>query len=745
MSAFSRILQIGIVCAPAALLPSCATPTSESPAITPTLTAKPPGTAPVATGLLPQGERPGARDRVGPGPVPPVTGPDVSSQAALLAPPLSGEAEALALEQVSLSAFINEVFANALKLTVHLDPKVASRTDLVTLRTGKALPAKELYGMATTVLASYGIAANWDGTVLNIIPTDALMSQMPEVIRSRALPELPSALRPVFQAVDLNEVSTTDMATWLNTVYGSKVKVLPSAKTNLLLLFGLPADVRAAVEAVQVLDRSRLAGKQSLRISPIYWSAPKLAEQLVTVLKAEGYDASASANAQGAAIMVIPIESSNSLIILASDPRVLGHVREWIDDFDRPANADPQNNIFLYSVQNTTAQSLGQTVLSVVGSLSQLGGATPAGPEAPLEGAGSTRIPPAAFGGASAAAARTTTGQAVPPPPAPTAESGASQATLKTGTRLIVDHDRNAVIVVGTAQEYERLRPLLTALDVPPLEVLIEVTVAELTLNDNTNLGIQWTLQNTIGNGTIQSLGTGSNVITSGGGGGGGFGLPSSGFNYTLLNGLGQVRLALNALAQNTQLNILSTPRVLARSGASASIQVGSQVPVLTGQTTSSQAQVGGNSGILQSIEYQQTGVLLTVNPVVHSGNRVDLTVSQEVSSAIPNTTSSLSSTPVIQNRDVKTQLSLGDGQTVVLGGMISDTTTTNNEGIPYLKDIPVLGMAFKSQSVGRVRTELLVFITPYVVTNDSDAASLTKQLRDQMQSWPPAATTLQF
>jgi len=745
MSAFSRILQIGIVCAPSVLLLSCTEPNTEgshplASALTPTIEGKPRGAAPEVTPLLSQTGRASTKERFGPGPVPPVTGPNSSAPEAIAPPSLTGEAEALALEQVSLSAFINEVFANALKLTVRMDQRVASRTDLVTLRTGKPLPAKELYGMATTVLQSYGIATSWDGSVLNFVPSDALLAQMPEIIRSRALPELPAALRPIFQAVDLNEVSSADMASWLTTVYGTKVKVLPSNKSNLLMLFGLPADVRSAVEAIQVLDRARLAGRQSLRVSPIYWPAARLAEQLTTVLRAEGYDASNSAG-QAAAIMLIPIEASNSLVVLASDPKVIAHVRQWVDDFDRPANADPQNNIFVYQVQNTTAQSLGQTILNVVGgNLAALAPAPGATTEVPLEGAGQTRIPPPAFG--------TTGPQAQanqPKPQTGASEAGTTAGTLRTGTRLITDKDRNALILVGTAQEYERLRPLLIALDVPPLEVLIEVTVAELTLNDSTNLGIQWTLLNNIGGGHVQSVGTGSNVITSGGGGGGGFGLPASGFNYTLLNGLGQVRLALNALAQNTQINVLSTPRVLARSGSAASIQVGSQVPVLTGQTTSSQAQVGGNSGILQSIEYQQTGVLLTVNPVVHSGNRVDLTVSQEVSSAVPNTTSSLTSTPVIQNRDVKTELTLGDGQTVVLGGLISDTTTANDEGVPFLKDIPFLGLAFKSQSVGRVRTELLVFITPYVVTNDADAASLTKQLRDQMQAWPPASTEMKF
>ena len=759
MSPISRVVRIGIACASAALVPSCAPKPIEAPRQPiPTFEQKPPSGPQSLSPLLPElNVNRTARDRVASGPTPTAGGPEATGLAAVSTPPIEGETEALGLEQVNLPVFVNEVFANALKLTVRIDQRVASRTDLVTLRTGAPLPATELYSMATKVLESYGVAASWDGHVLNIIPDDALMTQMPDVIRSRALPELPLPLRPIYQVVELREVSAGDMASWLGNVYGTKVKIFQSPKTNSVLLFGLPADVRAAVEAVQVLDKARLSGRRSLRINPTYWTAAKLAEQLVTVLKAEGYDASTSVSSQASAIMVIPIEASNSVILLAADPQLLAHARQWIDDFDQPANADPQSNIFVYSVRNTTADSLGSTVLGVLGGAS--GRAAVFGPEARLEGAGSTRVqmgtasPGIAAGGGPGAAGNqlqsATTGTA----PGAAGQggtgtggpaTGTTSTTLQSGTRLIVDRDRNALIIVGTAQEYERIRPLLTKLDVPPHEVLIEVTVAELSLTDSTNLGIEWSMLNHIGGGYTQSLGTTAGVVTAGGGGGGGLGIPAAGFNYTILNGIGQVRYALNALATNMRVNVLSTPRVLAKSGAQASIQVGTQVPIITSQGTTSQVQVGGNSGIIQSVEYQQTGVLLTVNPVVHSGDRVDLVVSQEVSSALPNTTSGISS-PVIQNRDVKTELTLGDGQTVVIGGMISDTRNNTDEGIPYLKDIPLVGLMFKSESTTRDRTELLVFITPYVISADTDSAAITRQFRDQMQNWKIPTPGLQF
>ena len=306
--------------------------------------------------------------------------------------------------------------------------------------------------------------------------------------------------------------------------------------------------------------------------------------------------------------------------------------------------------------------------------------------------------------------------------------------------------------MIGSAQDYDRVRPLLQALDKAPREALIEVTVAEVDLNDANNLGIEWTAVTPFGATRTQAFGTGGNVLTPplpGGAGGGsspGVGLPvgTTGFNYTILSNLGAVYAVLNALAQNNGLSVLSTPRVLAESGQAANIQVGTQVPVITGQTTTNVAQNAGTSGILQAIQYTQTGVLLSVRPVVHSGNRIDLTVSQEVSQALPNTTPGISS-PLIQNRNISTELSLSDGQTVVIGGMIAENRQDSDTGIPYLKNIPGLGLLFRSQMVSKSRTELLVFITPYVISNDSDAAAITRQFEEQMSKWNIPRTELHW
>lgn len=696
------------------------------------------------------------REAVAAGSPPPVTSA-AGSAASAAAPrlPLPAVAEALSLEQVSLPAFINEIFSKTLNLTVQIDPKVTARNDVVTLRTGRRLPADELFQMAKNILAGYGIGVSWDGSVLHIAPEEALLAQMPDLIRSRALPEMPVALRPVFQVVDLHQVSAADMAAWLTSAYGSKVKVFQAGKTPAVMLFGLPENVRAAVDAIGALDQARLAGRQSLRVSPVYWTAKDLAGKLVDVLHAEGYDV-ASSGTPGAqpgtqtTIMLVPVEANNSLIAFAADGKVLSHIRQWIADLDQPGQADPLRSVFIYMVQNTTAASLGRIVQGVLGGQA-VGGPTT---EVPLERAGRTRAASITGGTATAssgvggatASATPAAAPAAPPssgaaaasdaglPPAPLAESSAAGGS---NTRLVIDQARNALVIVGTAQDYQRIRPLLEALDKAPREALIEVTVAELTLSDSDNLGINWTSVNHLGNQYIQRLGTGANVVN-----GGGLALGTTGFNYAILNGVGDVRALLNTFAENKRLSVLSTPRVLAKSGSEAKIEVGTEVPIITSQGSTNTIQNAGTTGILQSIDYRKTGVLLTVRPVIHSGNRIDLTVSQEVSAALANTTPGITS-PLIQNRNVSTELSLSDGQTVVIGGLISENRNADDAGVPYLKDVPGLGLLFRSQTLSKDRTELLVFITPYVISGDADSAAITEQFRDQMRNWPIPSTRL--
>jgi general secretion pathway protein D len=346
------------------------------------------------------------------------------------------------------------------------------------------------------------------------------------------------------------------------------------------------------------------------------------------------------------------------------------------------------------------------------------------------------------LGGAAAVGAGAANSQ-LPPPVMTAAEriqserqaAATTPAAQGSGTvrnsKIVVNVATNSIIFQGTGEEYIQVQNLLKDLDRPSRTVLIEVTVAEVGLTNNENFGIEWAIANqTNSHGVVQGgtgfFGSAASTLASTG-----LGIGSAGLVLTQLNSAGQVRAVLNALASDNRSKILSAPRIVARSGETATITVGAQVPVIT----STQTGLTTGTGVLQSVQYLPTGVILKVKPIVFSSDRIDVEVSQEVSSA-ENTTTGVSSSPTIDTRKVETKIAMRDGATVLLGGLMSSTTNTGNSGVPLLKDIPLIGQIFRVDNNTVNKTELIVLITPYVIGDDIEAQSITDAFRHQLGNW---------
>lgn len=632
----------------------------------------------------------------------PVSGPTtVGLNAQKNMPPLTGAPITASLNNMPLPAFINEAYGNLLHVNYVLDPSLAKQTDLVTLRVSDAQTPQVFFNLVDQVLRRYGIASVWDGRVLNImLAKDAAGSESPILVSGRALPDVPESHRPVFQLVELHAVSNGDVARWLRTAYNDnpQLKIDEDINRNAVVLSGPPQLVAEAVKAVAVLDRPYLRGRYSVRLAPAFISAADLAPRLVDALRAEGLAASTQI-APGSSIIVLPVTAANTLLVFASDKKMLDHVIKWAKTLDQPNPTSSTDSVFYYPVQNTKAADIA-SILNGGGGQSNSAGLT-------MGSASST--PPGS--------AQATTG---------TTATTAVNASTTRRSSIMVDDSRNALIYRGDPAEWQRLLPLIKQMDVAARQVMIEVTIAEVTLDNSTQFGVNWLAKDSHGkyHGTWQrgTLGSGTSTTSS-----------TSGLSY-LVDVAGINRAQLTAIAQHSKVNILSTPRILVKSGQEASIDVGTEVPTLSAQTSSLQ-QTNGSSNILQSIQYRKTGVILDVKPTVYSDNRIDLDISQEVSEAQPIDPTSGVNSPAIFDRSLKTSLSLMDGGSVVLGGLISTKETVGNTGVPFLKDIPLLGNLFKSQSKDKTRTELLILIVPYIIDSHQQAKAITNAVIDSMPS----------
>ena len=607
----------------------------------------------------------------------------------------------VAFDQMPLPNFIQAVYGLILKKNYSMDPQVAARKDLVTLRAAQLQTPAQIETAARLLLKTYGVAVTDLGAGnIRITPDNTQTGYAPEILRGRALPEVPLPMRPIYQMVELQAVRSSEMVGWLTKIFGTRVTITDDAAHNTLILSGQGDEVTAVLEAIHVLDQPLMKGRHSLRINPVFWSAEELGKKLNEVLTAEGYAVANSPSGQ-AAINLIPIQGINALIVFAADPAVMQHIVQWAKDFDKPnLSRGSGGGYFTYQARNTNAEGLAQTMQAVLGE-------TQAPAPAPVYPAGAVVI-----------------GK----PPAP----------IQSG-RVIVNAATNTLIFQGSGENHTQLLNLLQELDKPAKSALIEVTVAEVTLDKTTQLGVEWAL-NASGvsgggytGGTLGGVPLGAGATTSG------LGIGTNGLTIAHLNGLGNVTALLNFLSTSSKVNVLSSPRILARSGDTASIQVGSQIPTINMQQTNAAT---GGVGVLQSVQYLNTGVILTVKPIIYSGDRIDLDVTQEVSGT---SGVGVAGSPIINTRKVSTHLSLKDGTPVLLGGLISQNNSRGETGVPLLMDLPVVGQLFRTNNDDHQKTELLVLITPYIVADDHDAQEITDAFRNQLGAWaqPKKQTTL--
>jgi general secretion pathway protein D len=626
--------------------------------------------------------------RVTPGPKAPEVESPKLAVTAPVAQPRDEVVAAVNLQQVALPTFIQVVYADVLKKNVSVDPAVIARPDLVTFKTGNGQTAAQVETAVRLLLKSYGLSVIDVAGLVRVVPDNANQGgDLPGIRYGAALPEVPPSLRPIFQLIPLESVRQVDVTGWLRTLFGDRIKVQEDATRNAVLISGNPDNVKAAVEALAVLDQPVLKGRNSMTLTPAFLSADDLARRLVEVLAAEGYavhpvGSPVTPGGIRSPIILLPVSSLNQVFVFANGDKVAAHVAQWAKTLDRPNERGVGKNLFTYAVKHKDAEQLAATLERVLG-----GGGTAAANAAPAAGGAST---------------------------ATTAVSRSSS--------VVVDKATNTLIFQVSPDEFGQMSALLQSLDKPTKSALIEVTVAELKLDDDMRLGVQWLTDHMETGGGYKST-AGGRVDSSGG------------FTFQLFNRAGAARVAIDALASNTRATILSSPRLMARNGETALIQVGDEVPVLSSQLGSNTSG-GGNTGqLLATYQYRSTGVILKIKPVIHSGDQIDLDISQEVSQPVSVATG-LTTTPTISTRKVETKLTLRNGSTMLLAGLIDGTASDVDGGVPLLKDIPLLGSLFKNQVVKKARREMIILITPYIANDSTEAEVITDSFRKMLGDW---------
>ncbi|WP_102798350.1 type II and III secretion system protein [Bowmanella denitrificans] len=586
----------------------------------------------------------------------------------------------LAFNNMPVGSFINEVFANQLGLNFVIEPSVKNAPDLVTMRITSSISQKELYRLAIATLRSYGIFTYMKESALVFdFSANASATETPLLVSGRALPEVPATTRPVFYVHPLIATTTPMVRSWITQMFSqAELDIKEDPIRNALILQGNRRTVEQALAAVQLLDRPSMDGMYSRVVRPDISSPSDLAKNLEKVLSAQGY--AVRIGEGNTAIRLLPLDSTGQLVIFARNSATLTHILEWAKTLETEQYNVVENGLFSYQVQSTQAEH----IVKVLNGLGVANYSAPVKDEqsstsTTSQGANNTRV------------TRTSNEQA--------------------RGQYAVDEHLNTILFSGSGKDWLKTLPIIKSLDKPAPSVMVEIILAEVALDDTENSGIDW-----IRKAANASASGNPNTLID---------INETGLNLTL-NSAGITRAVLSAFYKNQNTTIRARPRIMVKSGGEATIEVGDEIPVLT---SNSQSTTNSDAPVIQNISYRDTGILMEVKPTVHASGYVDIEISQELSEALGNATSEIDS-PTVSKRRIQTTVSLRDGGSVLLGGLIRSTSTVTDTGVPMLGKLPLLGKLFRNDNEERKRTELMIMVIPYVLSTPHEAEALTDELQ---------------
>ena len=705
-------IAFALLCCIPTLFVGCATQSTAQPA-----TNRPQTAAPAAVLVAQQAKAAAKPDTVGldinkvdvdaPKIIP---GTGVFVKPANVAPAPSGPQDiVLNFEGADLREVVRVVMGDMLGENYTIDPRV---NGTVTIHTSQAINRAAVTPILETVLRMNGAAMVKENGSYKISPLNS-------ALRGSTTPRM-GALQPGYsvQVVQLQYIAAREMSKILEPLLpeGSILRV--DENRNLLMLAGAESEMRNALETVGVFDLDWLAGMSvglfTLKSADVKSILPEL----------EILFGDKSKTPFAGLLRIIPIERMNAVFVVSPRPQYLDQARVWIERLDRSGGRSG-TRLHVYPVQNGSAEKIAALLGQVIGGKS--GSNTPAATVAPgLVGTSLQSPTGTAIGTASAGG---TLGASTPNSTASVVATGTGEAlglSAASAIKIIADRDNNSLLILANGAEYEKIEEAIKKLDVVPRQVLVEVTIAEVTLSGALSYGLEWYFNNGSNNLT-GSLFNDAKVSA----------LPKDPTDTSIVPILpfsavwratgGNVTAVLSALASKTNVNILSSPHIMVTDNQVAKINVGQSVPI-EGQSTV----VGTN--VVRSVSYVDTGVVLSVRPHINAGGLVTLEVSQEVSDvqAGPVTTTGLNS-PTINKRSAQTMVAVQSGDTMVLAGLIKDDKTAGSAGIPLLSDIPVVGALFGAKADTNNRRELIITITPRVVNDNQQARDVTAEFRKKL------------
>lgn len=588
----------------------------------------------------------------------------------------------MSVNELPLNEFIHYVLGELLKVSYVVDPTVKSNTSPVTVALQSSVSEQRLFQLSQDILTKNNVRIALNNDIFYIYPATKTQNKSDMAFGfGRDSESVPIVSGNIIQMIPMNYDVSYGTRALLGSLIDAEANV--DLTQNLVTVKGTREQVIRALEIIEIIDAPTFANKSIAMVGFEYIDTTFFTEKVSELLQEEGISTVAS-QGQSSSVTFVPLEHLGKVVVFASSDKILERIKYWSQILDKPATGSEQS-FFIYRPQFARASDIGKSLAPLLkGSLSG-GNSTQSSDIAPSGNRPDTAIQ---------------RGEAT------------SMSVDADGIRLVVDERANALIFYSTGQYYQDLQPIIRQLDIMPQQIMMEVVIAEVKLTGSFAKGVQYALKSS---GSSQKS---ANFNFN----------KTDGFNYSVVGLPGSVALNLNQT--DGLVNVLSRPTLLVRDGVEATISVGDDIPTI-GSTTSDP--INGERQTT-TIQYRKTGVELSVTPTINAQGTVIMTVEQQISN-INEEAGGATGTPAILERKISTEVVAGNGQTVLLGGLISQNSSKGATTVPLLGEMPILGHLFRSDSSSTDKTELVVLVTPKIVKNTDEWLKIKESFKARLEN----------
>ena len=595
----------------------------------------------------------------------------------------------LSVNELPLNDFLHYVLGDLLNVSYLIEPSVKANISPVTLELKEKVSAQRLFQLVQQILSQNTVSIAFNDDLFYVHPLAKKANKSSKAFGfGRAIIDVPNVSGEIIQLVPLKFGTSRGLQTTISALVDAKIS-LDSAQ-GLMTVIGQREQVLRTLSLVELLDSVGINNKAIALLSFSYIDSQTFIEKVTELLAEEGILTKRDLN-KSVTVKFIPIEHLGKVVVFASADEILTRVEYWTKQLDKPASGSEQS-FYTYQPRYARAADLGSSLAPLlVGNNNS-------------NNVNRTRSQ-ANTGATAVANANKNQNKQV-------TNANSTQTIEGDNIRLVVDERSNSLIFYSTGKFYQELLPIIKKLDVMPKQVMLEVVIAEVKLTGSFAKGVEF---------AIKSGASGNNQKTFSYNG-------KDGFGYSMVGLSGTLNINLNQ--KDGLINVLSRPTLLVRDGVSASISVGDDIPTV-GSTTSDP--INGERETT-TIQYRKTGIDLVVTPTINAQGTVIMTIEQNISNISPDGVD-ISGSPSIFERKISTEVVAGDGQTVLLGGLISENKISNANAIPFLGGLPIVGHMFRSDSDSSDKTELVILVTPKIISNASDWGRIQQSFIDGLEN----------